>query len=141
MKFQPDRFDAPAVLSYGPDWVVIRGARTSGSPEAPLSEKLQSSLVLCSHGERIDWHCDRFEQLNATHFAQLADLPVEIVIFGSGQRQRFVPPAWLAPLMHKHMGMETMDMAAACRTYNILASEGRKVALALLLETADSAAS
>ena len=140
MKFQPDRFDAPAVVSYGPNWVVIRGARAPGQQEPPVSEKHEHSLVLCSHGERLDWDCDRFEALNATHFAGLADLPIEIVIFGSGQRQRFVSPAWLAPLMHKHIGVETMDMAAACRTYNILASEGRKVALALLVETASPAA-
>ena len=135
MKFQPDRFDAPAVLSYGPDWVVIRGANTPSANEAPTSEKHQHSLVLCSHGDRFDWPCARFEDLNASHFEQLAQLPVEIIIFGSGARQRFVPPAWLASLMQKRMGIETMDMAAACRTYNILASEGRKVALALLLES------
>ena len=134
MKFQPDRFDAPAVVSYGPDWVVIRGAKTPTSAEPATNEKHQQSLVLCSHGERLDWPCSRFEELNATHFESLAELPVEIIIFGSGARQRFVPASWLARLMHKRIGIETMDMAAACRTYNILASEGRKVALALLLE-------
>ena len=135
MKFQPDRFDAPAVVSYGANWVVIRGARTPSINDAPSSEKHQQSLVLCSHGERVDWPCARFEDLNASHFEQLAALPVEIIIFGSGARQRFVPPSWLASLMHKRIGVETMDMAAACRTHNILASEGRKVALALLLES------
>ena len=134
MKFQPDRFDAPAVVSYGPDWVVIRGVKTPTSTEPASSEKHQQSLVLCSHGERLDWPCSHFEDLNATHFESLAELPVEIIIFGSGARQRFVPASWLARLMHKRIGIETMDMAAACRTYNILASEGRKVALALLLE-------
>ncbi|MEY4363249.1 MAG: hypothetical protein RLZZ24_601 [Pseudomonadota bacterium] len=139
MKFQPDRSNAPAVLSYGADWVVIRGALSDTNSDQPTTEKHQRSLVLCSHGQRRDWDCDRFEQLTPAHFAQLADLSVEIVIFGSGQRQRFVSPAWLAPLMQQRVGIETMDMAAACRTYNILASEGRRVALALLLETADEA--
>ena len=138
MKFQPDRFDAPAVVSYGADWVVIRGARQAGSAEV-MQDKHTQSLVLCSHGEQLNWDCAQFEQLSAAHFARLADLPIEIVVFGSGQRQRFVPPAWLAPLMHKRIGVETMDMAAACRTYNILASEGRKVALALLIEPTGSA--
>jgi uncharacterized protein len=54
--------------------------------------------------------------------------------FGSGSRIRFPSAAWLAPLMAKRVGLETMDTAAACRTYNILAQEGRSVAVALLLE-------
>jgi uncharacterized protein len=56
-----------------------------------------------------------------------------MVLFGSGPRIRFVPPAWLAPLMQRRMGLETMDTAAACRTYNFLLGEGRRVAVALLL--------
>ena len=126
-------------MSYGEDWVLIRGAKKSDATEPATSEKHHQSLVLCSHGEWRAWPCARFEELSASHFAQLAELPVEIIIFGSGARQRFVSPAWLAPLMHKRIGVETMNMAAACRTYNILASEGRKVALALLLETPPSA--
>ncbi len=58
----------------------------------------------------------------------------ELVIFGSGNRIRFPQPAWLSPLMQRRIGLETMDTAAACRTYNILAGEGRNVVLAALLE-------
>jgi uncharacterized protein len=61
------------------------------------------------------------------------DLGVEVVIFGSGPRIRFPRPAWIAPLAKRRIGIETMDTAAACRTYNILAQEGRQVAVALLL--------
>ena len=57
------------------------------------------------------------------------------MIFGSGKRLRFPKPSWLQSLVGKGIGLETMDTAAACRTYNILASEGRKVVLAVLLET------
>ena len=66
---------------------------------------------------------------------QLATLEAELVILGSGTRNRFPPPAWLAPLMARRLGLETMDTAAACRTYNILAGEGRNVVAALILET------
>jgi uncharacterized protein len=65
----------------------------------------------------------------------LAKSGAELIIFGSGQRLRFPQPGWLAPLMAMGIGLETMDTAAACRTYNILASEGRKVVVVLLLET------
>jgi uncharacterized protein len=57
-----------------------------------------------------------------------------LIIFGSGKRIRFPQPAWLQPLMSKRMGLETMDTGAACRTYNILAGEGRRVVVALILE-------
>ena len=72
----------------------------------------------------------------ATVLEVLAGLPVEVIIFGSGARIRFPQAAWLRPLMARRIGLETMDTAAACRTYNILAQEGRSVAAALLLEPA-----
>ena len=123
MKFQPERSNVQTISGYGPGWFSIE------------SEKFTSSLIISSSGLRTPWQCDRFEALTAAHFAQLAELDAELVIFGSGTRNRFPPPAWLAPLMARRIGLETMDTQAACRTYNILAHEGRKVVAALLLET------
>lgn len=80
--------------------------------------------------------CTCFEELTPEHFAPLAALNAELLIFGSGVRNRFVPPAWLQPLIAQGIGVETMDTQAACRTYNILANEGRNVVVALVLETA-----
>ena len=122
MKFQPDRSDVQTITAYGPGWIGID------------ADKVTASVVVGSHGQRIDWHCDRFEDLTPAHFAQLADLDAEVVIFGSGARNRFPPAAWLQPLMARRIGLETMDTQAACRTYNILAGEGRNVVAALLLE-------
>jgi len=64
----------------------------------------------------------------------LVGLRPELVLFGSGTRLRFPPPAFLRSLMAQRIGMETMDTLAACRTYNILAGEGRHVLVALLIE-------
>ncbi|MDH4426041.1 MAG: Mth938-like domain-containing protein [Acidovorax sp.] len=122
MKFQPDRSEAQTISGYGPGWITVDG------------EKISQSVILGSKGMREPWECARFEDLTAGHFAQLALLEAELVIFGSGKRNRFPPPAWQAPLMARRMGLETMDTAAACRTYNILASEGRNVVVALVLE-------
>ncbi len=72
--------------------------------------------------------------LGAEHFAPLADAGAELVLFGSGARLRFARPQWLEALYARRIGVETMDMAAACRTYNILAGEGRRVLVALLIE-------
>lgn len=124
MKFQPDVISVQSISGYGPGWVSLG------------NEKITTSLVIGSRGERFDWACSNFEQLTAGHFEQLAAMGTELVIFGSGQRLRFPQPAWIKPLIEKQTGVETMDTQAACRTYNILASEGRHVALALLIETA-----
>lgn len=121
MKLQPDRIDGLSISGYGPGWVGVNG------------EKITTSVIIGSRGQRLDWSCASFEALTAEHFSQLAALGTELVIFGSGERIRFPQAAWLRPLMEKRIGLETMDTQAACRTYNILASEGRDVLLALLL--------
>jgi uncharacterized protein len=96
------------------------------------TEKIKHNVVLSSRGERLPW-ADSFEALGPEHFEVLAGLQVEVVIFGSGERIRFPRPAWVGALAQRRIGIETMDTAAACRTYNILAQEGREVAVALLL--------
>ncbi len=122
MKLQPDRFDVQSISGYGPGWVGVDG------------EKITHSVIISSGGERIAWAGERFEDLQARDFDVLARVQAEVVIFGSGSRLRFPRAAWLQPLIDRRIGVETMDTAAACRTYNILAQEGRSVAVALLLE-------
>ena len=123
MKFQPDRFDAPSITGYGPGWISVG------------QEKFHTSLILGSRGLRTPWPCARFEALGPEHFAQLAQHDAELILFGSGSRLRFAPPAWLQPLMARRIGVETMDTQAACRTFNILSGEGRNVIAALILDT------
>jgi uncharacterized protein len=123
MKFQPDT--APGInlitrLDPGRVWVG--------------STPFTTSLLLPWVGAVLPWQASRFEDLGAAHFERIAALQPEVVIFGSGARLRFPPPAWLASLMNQRIGVETMDSAAAARTYNVLASEGRSALLALLLE-------
>jgi uncharacterized protein len=122
MKLQPDKSDVQTLTAHGPGWVAIN------------NEKVAGSVVVGSRGERFAWDCTRFDQLGAEHFAQLASMGAELIIFGSGGRIRFPQAAWLQPLMAQRTGVETMDTAAACRTYNILAGEGRHVVAALLVE-------
>ena len=123
MKLQPDKSDVQTVTAHGPGWVAIN------------NEKIEHSVVVGSRGERFDWNCAGFDALAGDHFAQLASLGAELVIFGSGGRIRFPQPQWLKPLMAQRTGVETMDTAAACRTYNILAAEGRHVLAALIVES------
>ena len=127
MKLQPDRLDVQSILGYGSGWV---GLGSNG-----VAEKITHSIVIGSRGEKFDWNCANFNALTEQHFALLAATQPELVIFGSGTRLRFPPPAFMRLLMQKRIGLETMDTLAACRTYNILAGEGRQVIAALLIET------
>jgi uncharacterized protein len=121
MKLQADSINGPSISGYGPGWVAVNG------------EKFTSSIVISSMGTRMDWICASFDALQASHFEQLAALNAELVLFGSGERIRFPQPQWLQALYARRIGLETMDTQAACRTYNFLAGEGRKVVAALLL--------
>ncbi|MDC8783755.1 Mth938-like domain-containing protein [Roseateles koreensis] len=92
------------------------------------------SLLVPWQGEVQPWPLDHFESLANSHFEQILSLQPELVIFGSGSRIRFAHPALYQCLIQQRIGVETMDLAAACRTYNVLASEGRAVLAALLIE-------
>jgi uncharacterized protein len=97
-------------------------------------KRYEESLVVMPEGVLELWPVDRLAALEVRHFARVLELGPEIVIFGSGSRLRFVNPALTAPLIDSGVGIETMDTHAACRTYNVLMSEGRRVACALLIE-------
>jgi uncharacterized protein len=91
------------------------------------------SLVVPWVGEVLDWGASTMADLTPAHFERLAALQPELVIFGSGARLQFPKPALLRALIERRIGFETMDTAAACRTFNVLASERRSVVAALLV--------
>ena len=80
------------------------------------------------------WDVRRFDDLTAAHFEAIAADKPDVVVLGTGERQRFVHPRLVASLSDLRIGVESMDSHAACRTYNILMGEGRKVTLALIIE-------
>lgn len=102
--------------------------------EINLSRYTNSILVLPEMAPVI-WPVTQFDQLAASHFDLINALVPDVVILGTGSRQRFVHPRLTASLTKRQIGVECMDNKAACRTYNILMAEGRKVALALIFET------
>lgn len=95
-------------------------------------QRYQHSLVVLSDRIVTDWQPAGFDQLNAGDFALLAELAPEIVLLGTGARLRFPRPELTRALIEARIGLEVMDLQAACRTFNILAAEERKVAAALL---------
>lgn len=94
------------------------------------------SLVVLPEVAPTAWPVSRFEDLSKEHFTQLEATQPDVIILGTGPKQRFVHPKLISSLTEKRIGVECMDSQAACRTYNILMAEGRKVALALIMETA-----
>jgi uncharacterized protein len=124
MKFHADKSDSLSITAIGKGWVAING------------ERHENSMVVTSSGRLQPWACTRFEELAAAHFEGLLNVspePPELVLFGSGQRLRFAHPALMRGLIDRRIGVETMDTAAACRTFNILATEGRRVVAALIV--------
>jgi uncharacterized protein len=122
MKMQPDRLEGVNVIARHETGRLWVGAQA-----------WTGAVVVPHRGEVRAWTAASFEMLSAADFAALALDAPEIVIFGSGQRHRFVHPSCLAALHARHIGVETMDTRAACRTYNVLATEGRRVLAALLV--------
>jgi uncharacterized protein len=110
------------VTGYGPDYVDIN------------LERHEQSVIVFPDSPVIAWPVASFDALTAEHFDLLLGPAPEVVIFGSGARLRFPHPRLVAKLTAHRIGVETMDFQAACRTYNILMAEGRKVAAALLIE-------
>lgn len=130
MKFQAEKTHAMTVGAYGSDWFRLEGRQTDGQN---LRISIQHSVIITPDGDYADWQCASYGELTPQHFARLLDNTPELVLFGSGQLLRFPDPQWLSPLIQAGVGTESMDTAAACRTYNILAAEGRRVLGAFLL--------
>jgi uncharacterized protein len=92
------------------------------------------SLIVLPEIAPAAWPVTSFDALTIEHFEQINAISPDVVILGTGKRQRFVHPRLTAPLTTRRIGVECMDNQAACRTYNILMTEGRKVALALIFD-------
>ena len=128
MKFQPDTLAGVNVIS--------RVDLADGACVWVGAQRFETALLVPWKGEVLDWGVGGFDALAEAHFERIARLAPEVVIFGSGARLRFVRPALLRALIERGIGVETMDTGAACRTYNVLVSEGRSVLAALLLDRA-----
>jgi uncharacterized protein len=118
---------APTALNtftaYGEGFVTVNGERHEGTNGAGL-------IVL---PERLlPWKVAGFAALEEADFQVFLELNLEILLLGTGPRQRFPHPRLTRGLAAKRIGVEAMDLQAACRTYNILMAEERRVAAALL---------
>jgi uncharacterized protein len=97
--------------------------------------RFSHSLIVLPEVAPVAWPPKSFDDLSAEHFAQIDALSPDVVILGTGAKQRFAHPRLTSALTARRIGVECMDSQAACRTYNILMGEGRKVVLALIFES------
>ena len=100
------------------------------------AERFAYSLIVMPETPPRAWIAPNFEALTAAPVEQIEPARPDVVILGPGARQPFVHPRLIASLSARHIGVESMDSKAACRTYNVLMGEGRKVTLALIIESA-----
>jgi uncharacterized protein len=114
---------APSSLNtftaYGEGYVMINGARH------------ETNMIVLPE-QLLPWSATSFDALKESDFQVLLDLKPEILLLGTGPKQRFPHPRLTRALAAKRIGVEAMDLQAACRTYNILMAEERRVAAALL---------
>lgn len=96
-------------------------------------QALRHSFVVMPERLITDWPPQSYEELDRPHFDLLADERLEVLLIGTGERLRWPSGALLAGLVDAGVGIEVMDTGAACRTYNILMSDQRRVAAALLM--------
>jgi uncharacterized protein len=110
-----------AITGYGEGYVMVN------------RQRFERSLVVLPERIISDWPATSFEALAPEHLAALAGLDLEIILLGTGARLRFPRPEIMQSLIRSGVGVEVMDVQAACRTYNILLAEERRVAAALLI--------
>ena len=108
--------------AYGDDYVAVN------------HEKHLKNLIVLPENIIPEWSTATVETLAAEDMQKLLELGTEIILLGTGSRLRFPAGPLMRPFAPAGIGLEIMDLRAACRTYNILAAEGRKVAAALLFD-------
>jgi uncharacterized protein len=113
--------DTKLFTAYGADHVAVNG------------ERFERSVAVQADQVRDDWSAANFDTLDETHFACFLPSRPDVLLLGTGAQQRFAHPRLYRALTDAGIGVECMTTPAACRTYNILVAEGRKVIAAILI--------
>lgn len=121
--FSDPRTARHTITAYGTDYVAVNG------------RALHHSLLVTPETLTEHWGPNAIAMLREEHLQALVALSCDVILLGTGTRQRFPSHALLRPLIEAGLPVEVMDTPAACRTYNILMAEGRAVAAALIVES------
>lgn len=115
-------FGLVTVTGYDIDHILVNGRR------------FDHSLIIAPREEPKAWAISSVDDINEAILLPLVRQGFDVVLLGTGHKQRFLRPAMLQAFMAAGLGVELMDTAAACRTYNILVGEGRNPLAALIVE-------
>lgn len=121
-------------LDNAEGYLLVR--RTAARSITLIDRELSASFLLMPDRVMENWPVDSASGLNAGHVGDFLALQPELVILGTGERQVFPAAEFMAGLLRKGVGIEVMDNAAAARTYNLLAGEGRRVVAGFILPAA-----
>lgn len=110
------------ITAYGTDYVAVN------------QEQYSENLIVLPESMLQNWTSSSVATLTEADMEILVSLGTEIILLGTGSKLRFPSGTLLRPFANAKIGLDVMDLQAACRTYNILAAEGRKVAAALLFD-------
>ena len=121
MRFAQDNLTGNIIRGYAPGQVTIN------------DEVIVTSVIVTPERIIRDWLPRAFGDLERRHIVRLEELQPEIIVLGTGLRLRFPDAGFTAGFLSQGIGVEIMDTTAACRTYNILLSEDRRVVAALLM--------
>ncbi|MDN5870086.1 MAG: Mth938-like domain-containing protein [Nitrococcus sp.] len=109
------------ITNYAPGRVTING------------QVIKNSVIVTPDRLLCDWRPGHFEDLERAHMDPIIELGPDVALIGTGERQHFPSRDIMLSLLERNIGLEVMDTHSACRTYNILTHEGRRVVAALII--------
>ena len=121
MRFSQENIEGNSISAFASGQVTVNG------------EAITTSIIVTPERIIRDWLPAVFDEMEASHLERFGQLDPEIILIGTGETLRFPPASWTAAYLARGIGVEFMDTAAACRTYNVLLSEDRRVVAALLI--------
>ncbi|HEY9131691.1 MAG TPA: Mth938-like domain-containing protein [Dyella sp.] len=117
------------------DFLFVR--RVAARAITVMDRDITASFLLAPDRAVENWPATDAKALGAAHVDEILALKPELVILGTGERQVFPPAEFMAGFLRKGIGIEVMDNAAAARTYDLLAGEGRRVVVAFVLPASE----
>lgn len=133
MKIDLDKTPSNTIVAYDVGHIHVHGSLRTGDGTAPQTHIVTASVIITPDVVVENWQPATPSELAPSHMQQVLEFQPEIVLLGTGRRLQF-PASEISQVCHQvGVGFEVMDTGAACRTYNILAAEGRRVVAALLM--------
>lgn len=135
LDFNPDAY---TILGYNDSGITLRHPVTRAmlaENQRPVDTQVNSSCIVFPERLIEHWPVQSLADLTLESLSVIHEHRPEVLLIGTGNRIQFPAPAVTAPLMASGIGVEIMDNGGACRTYNILMTEGRRVAVALIIKS------